>query len=222
MISRFLSVATLGVLCVFTALAGPITVNNFTFETLPTGGLPIDGCGAGCLFSVAAIPGWTTGTIGTGQSGQFQPGNPANTLYFNALSDGPTSAYSNGASPIFQTVSPTVSEGFVYTLTVDLGKRKDAAFTATADLLINGNHIAAIGLAPASGTWSTFTATYIGSQADAGKSITIELDSSGAQSNFDDVRLSVSDVAIPEPAGVTLLGLGLAGLLVFARRKRAS
>jgi hypothetical protein len=34
------------------ALADPITVDNPSFETLPSGGLTMDSCGAGCFFSV--------------------------------------------------------------------------------------------------------------------------------------------------------------------------
>src|ERR1700724_3756080 len=89
--SRFVSVAALAVLGGFSALAGPINVANFSFETLPGGGLPFDGCGPGCFFSRDAIPGWSN----SGDSGQFQPGNPANTTYFNTLPAGPTIAYSN-------------------------------------------------------------------------------------------------------------------------------
>jgi hypothetical protein len=218
LVSRFVSVAALAVICGFSAMAGPINVANFSFETLPAGGLPT-ACGAGCSFSVDAIPGWSN----AGDSGQFQPGNPANTTFFNTLPAGPTIAYSNvAAPPISQVVSPTVVTGVTYTLMVDLGARKDnVPFAAAADLLINGNHIAAIGTAPAAGDWSTFTATYVGLAADSGKSITIELLSSGVQGDFDNVRLSDSTV-VPEPAGITLLGLGLVGLSVFARRKRAS
>jgi hypothetical protein len=41
------------------------------------------------------------------------------------------------------------------------------------------------------GNWSTFTATFAGTTADAGKSITIQLNNAlgVAQANFDDVRL---------------------------------
>src|SRR5437016_6281920 len=91
------------VLSLVTALANPILVNNPSFETLPPGGLPI-GCGPGCSYSIAAIPGWNNG----GNSGQFQPGVQAGYFaYFNTLSDGPTSAYTNQLS-ISQTVGATV------------------------------------------------------------------------------------------------------------------
>jgi len=99
------------------------------------------------------------------------------------------------------------------------------AFTAGADLLIGGiggTKILATGTAPTPGNWSTFTATYVGLSADGGKTITIELTSTGAQANFDNVRLSDVAPTVPEPGSVTLIGLGLAGVLVFARRKRAS
>jgi len=210
-------VATLGVFCVFSAAASPIFVSNFSFETLPAGGLPNDSCGTGCFYSIGAIPGWT----GTGISGQFQPGTQAgNTQFFTTLSDGITSAFSNGPT-LSQTVIPAVQAGFIYTLVVDLGKRNDFPFDGSADLLINGKTILATGVAPTSGHWSPFTAIYTGLSADAGQPITIQLKSTGLQGNFDNVRLDATAI-IPEPAGVTLLGLGLAGLLLFARRKRAS
>jgi len=88
------------------ASAGPITVNNPSFETLPPGGLPI-GCGTGCSFSEAAIPGWTNG----GFSGQFIPGTQVGNFFaFNTIPDGITVAYSNGGT-ISQTVGATVQAG---------------------------------------------------------------------------------------------------------------
>ncbi len=113
----------------FTAVASTISVSNFSFETLPVGGLPNNGCGTGCSYSTGVIPGWS-GSDGT--SGQFQPGTDVgNNAYFSTLSDGTTVAYSNNAI-LFQTVLPTVQVGVTYTLTVDLGRRNDQSFTAAA------------------------------------------------------------------------------------------
>jgi hypothetical protein len=201
-------------------LASPIFVSNFSFETLPGAGLPNTGCGSGCAYSTTAIPGWTT--VGTG--GQFQPGTPANTAYFTSLSDGPTSAYSNGTGAIIsQTVIPTVVLGEVYTLMVDIGSRLDEPFDGTAAILINGNTYNATGTTPTRGTFGTFTATYTGLLADVGKPITIELLSTGEQGNFDNVRLdgAVLGTANPEPASFVLMGSALLALTGILRRRTA-
>jgi len=218
--SRFASVAALGLLVISSAAASSIfiPVANFSFENLPAGGLLA--CGPGCSYSVGAIPSWTS----TSTSGVFRPGTPA-TSFFHTLSAGITSAYEDTAGILSQTVaSAVVVPGTTYTLQVDLGRRTDLPMTASADLLVNGNHYAATGTNPTAGNWSTFTATYVGLAGDAGLPIRIELLSSGRQANFDDVRLSSVTPAgtVPEPTGATLIGLGLAGLLAFAKRKRAS
>lgn len=178
------------------------------------------GCGIGCSYSNAPIPGWAI----TGTTGQFQPGtNAGNFTYFNTLSDGITSAYSNGGT-ISQTVGAAVTLGLTYVLQVDLGLRNDLPSTAIAGLLINGNLISAVGPAPTKGNWSTFTATYTALAADVGKPITIRLISTGIQGNFDNVRLADSlgdnGGAIPEPATATVFALGIAGIFTYTKRKR--
>ena len=195
--------------------ATAIPVDNPSFETLPGSGLPFGGCGVGCSYSVGAIPGWNN----SGSSGQFQPGTQdGNLAYFNSLPDGITVAYSNDAGGVIsQTVGATVQFGVVYTLSVDLGWRNDVPFTASADLLINGTHYLAVGSVPVRGNWSTYTATYTGLSTDAGKPITIELLSGGAQANFDNV--SLSDNSVPEPAMTWIVGGCLMGLGAFRRRK---
>jgi len=201
------------------ASAGPITVNNPSFETLPPGGLPI-GCGTGCSFSEAAIPGWTNG----GFSGQFIPGTQVGNFFaFNTIPDGITVAYSNGGT-ISQTVGATVQAGVVYTLQVDLGWRNDdPTFLGSADLLVNGNQYFSTDATPVQGNFSNFTATYTGLAADVGDSITIQLNTPGQQGDFDNVRLSDNLASVPAPA----LGSGpatfavLGGALALFYRKRS-
>ena len=180
-------------LAVAPCFASPIFVSNFSFETIPGGVLPLTNCAAGCSYSTGAIPGWSLGR-------QFRPG-ATQTTYFTTLSDGITSAYSSGGT-ISQTVGATVVQGDVYTLLVDIGWRLDAAFTGTADFA--GSTETLIPATTANrGAFSPFTVSYTGLAADVGQSITIELQSSGSQANFDNVRLD----AVPEPASFLLIAL---------------
>ena len=82
--------------------------------------------------------------------------------------------------------------------------------------------ILAAGTAPDLGKWSTFTLMYLGTAADAGATITIELKNSLGvvgnvthQGNFDNVQLS----AVPEPASFLLIGSALLALTAFRRRR---
>jgi hypothetical protein len=193
---------------------------NPSFEMLPTGGLPF-GCGANCSYSVDAIPGWDN----SGVSGQFQPGAGAgNYTYFNSLSDGPASAYTNDAGgTISQLVSGlTVQSGVTYTLQVDVGDRNDVASTASVDLLINGHtYVASGSLVP--GGWSTFTASYTGQAADAGDPITIQLNGAGPQANFDNVRLmDAQSQVLPEPSAFWLLGTVIVAIAGQRYRRRSA
>ena len=207
------------------AFASPIFVNNFSFETgfVKTNSCAVGDATCGIDFT-STISGWTvTGAAGDPTVGLFQPGD--NTGRFNTLSDGPTSAMSGGAT-ISQMVAPTMVAGWTYVLAVDIGQRKDVPMDGTADLLIctnsNGTScnaaVVAIGTTPTPGSFGTFTATYVATAADAGKFITIELKSSGAQGNFDNVRLN----SVPEPASFLLIGSALLGLSAFRRRRANS
>lgn len=212
------------------ALANTITVSNFSFENLPLGGLT-NTCGLGCSFSAAAIPGWTI----SGTGGQFVPGTQVGNLAtFNTLSDGNTSAWiaTSSVAPamISQTVVPTVQLGFVYTLLVDIGWRKDTPLTGGAQLLINGSPITGSFVsAPVQGAFNTYAITYVGTAGDVGSAITIQLLAGSVipgtftQGNFDNVRLDAAAPGgtVPEPASAGMVGLVLLGLAKFTARKRA-
>jgi hypothetical protein len=185
------------------AFASPIFVNNYSFETLPAGGMTTSCATGGCISGgPVAIPGWTS----TALSGQGQVqlvATPPGTPQWNSVPDSSTFAFSNGPT-IYQTVG-TVAAGHVYTLQVDVGERIGFPVTGSIDLLINGNTYTGTGTPPTAGNWSNYIATYTGTTADAGQAIVIELHSSGAQAGFDNVRLDFA----PEPASFLLIGPAL-------------
>jgi hypothetical protein len=193
-----------------------VPISNPSFETLPVGGLT-DGGYCGSTYSLAAIPGWTS----SGASGQFQPFS----CYFTYIPDGTIVGFTNGGS-ISQTVGATVTPGDVYTLTVYQGTRADSISDggATADLLVNGTtQYFATGAVASPGSWSKWTATFTGLSTQAGDSIAIELNGTGAggaQSDFDDVSLSYTS-ATPEPGYLAALALGLGSLMLAVRRRSA-
>jgi len=219
----FTVILVTGLLLAVTGLSapvlGPLPVTNPTFDVLPPGGFTNTTDIDGPYSAGEMIPGWTTPP---GNAGQFQP---APGIFNPGQLPTPIIAWSGSpGSTISQTVANTVEDDVIYTLMVDLGFRNPSqgvvpAFTASADLLVGGPGgiiVPATGTAPASGDWSTFTAVFRPSAADIGKTITIQLNSSGNQAVFADVQLA----AVPEPGDAGLAGLGLAGLLALALAKR--
>lgn len=193
------------------ANATPITVLNYSFETLPAGGLPFTFGSA--AWSIDTIPDWNN----SGSTGQYifngYAGNPA-------ASDGIYAAMADN-SPIWQTVTTAVA-GTTYTLQTDIMHRTDVGMGGIIQLEIDGTVVTTgVGTDAGAGTWNTWTATYTATAADAGKAITIVLSTNGTpgyQGNFDNVRLDAT--AVPEPASVSLLGIGALGMAGAKFRKR--
>src|SRR5437588_12365438 len=91
MIFRWLALPVIVSVSAFYAQASPIIVTNFSFETLPAGGLTNDACGLACACSIAPIPGWITGP----NAGQVHPGTQCgNTAWVSTLSYGITTPLS--------------------------------------------------------------------------------------------------------------------------------
>jgi hypothetical protein len=155
-----------------------------------------------------------------GSGGQFQPGvSSGNFTYFNSVPDGITVAYSNGGE-ISQTVSTLAAAGVTYVLQVDVGFRKDVPDLGVVTLDVDGHLVTATGTAAQlSGNWETYTASYVATGADAGTSISILLDSSGVQGDWDNVRLSSS---VPELSTWAMLLLGFAGVGFVGYRRKAA
>ena len=191
--------------------AVPIPIVNFSFED------PVQILGS---FNFGPITGWTN----VGISGVFRP----NSMEFNLpLPDGVQTGYSNGGA-ISQALS-ALQNSTKYTLQVDVGKRLDCctAFGPVVQLFAGSTLIAtAPAVNPGLGNFLTATAMYTSLASDplAGLALKIVLDSSGTQTDFDNVRLDATAAAgpgpVPEPSAAGLLGLGL-GVLFLVRKRLA-
>jgi hypothetical protein len=191
-------------------MAEIVPIVNQSFEILPAGGLSL-GCGGACAYSQGvAIPGWTTTGSDFGQwiIGGYH-GNPGAT-------NGTVIAFSNGGT-ISQDVGNAVA-GVTYTLSVDLLHRNDAAFEGTMALLVDGLPVAGIltGSDPGPGFWGTYTETYTALGGDDSKMLTIRLNSSGIQGDYDNVQLD----ATPEPGTMLLVASALTGFGLLHRKRK--
>ena len=216
--------------------AGTINVVNPSFETLPAGGFPFP-CGPvgpthyTCAFADSVVPGWTQSAIydtTTGSfSGEFKPGVPTITTYFNSVPDGNIVVRALNAT-ISQTVTAVADPGATYTLNVDLGFSKKVADDGRIYLDVNGKEVEGTPTAPVvqeSGNWVDYTASYTATAADFGGPIGIILWSlgRGPQGFFDNVRLAEvtpQSPSVPEPATWAMMLIGFSGLAGLARWRR--
>jgi hypothetical protein len=168
------------------ANAGTVTVLNPSFETLAAG-YPNYGpgsCAPGCTYSVGlGIPDWSASPTNSSY-GQFQPGNPANTAYYdNPPPDGPTVAYISGGA-LYQTVVNSMTAGVTYTLGVDVGYRKDIADDGSVGLQIgtnflSGSFVSISGGPQGNGVWLPYTVSLTATAADQGQMLSVVLDNTG-------------------------------------------
>lgn len=227
-------VAVVGSLALGAALqAAPIAVPNGDFEEDLAGRT-----GSGAVAQVnGAPPSWTiTGTAGTFSPATSTSGSPPTSpsnfwANYDFVEHGQLIAFTQSIATISQTLSNTYQAGQVYTLTVQVGDSYEGP-SPVSDPVNNPDGLAyaiqlmagSTVLASASDTVfpaannSIFVPVVFDTADDPsaiGQPITIAIRGyTGGSATFDNVTLD----AVPEPAALSLLGLGVLGLL---RRRSA-
>ena len=211
--------------------ASAASVVNASFETIPS---PISWVSCAsvahptCQAAKTDIPGWQSfGAVGLG-SGLFQTGGRS-----LVEDDGPTYAYSNGGK-VQQLVG--LSEiGKTYTLSVDIGYRKNRSDDSSVYLMVNGFLVQATTIETVnqfSGLYYAYSASITAAVNPADPSwnkIWVILDDTAdrsctrtrciatGQGDWDNVRLTSS---VPEPATWALMLVGF-GAIGYAARRRS-
>lgn len=204
-----------------------LTVDNSSFEVPDQGGP-----GQYSNYNNTTTAGWTFTSASNGAGIQTIP---ADGFQSAGTSTGVQEAWINLVPGESGTITSadnfTIVGGTNYILTVALGYRSNLAPSVSTISLIDttthsvlaSNTILAAQLTP--GTFTDFQAVLTPAQSAlvAGDSMTIQLgeanpSGSFAQGNFDNVRL---DESVPEPSTYAMIGFGLVGVVLLARRKMA-
>jgi hypothetical protein len=196
-------------MCLVVAAAQAIYVENYSFE---------DPAGVKCKnwdgeTTYPDVPGWTDGGAVSADSGLEAWSGTSDGLNRGFLMGNLQGA---GDPGVYQVTSYAIVAGETYRLTVDLRNDWNAPthqlglyYTADGGATLVELVMETVDI---TGEWAAYTAQYTVGAADAaiGNNLVIKLNNNGAGwSNMDNVRLDL----VPEPATLSLLGLGTMTLL---------
>jgi hypothetical protein len=195
--------------------AGPVTVNNPSFENPPLG------CSASNECFSASVTDWViTGTVAV-----FKPG-PAS---LNSVPGGVQVLALGFDTPgeADQDTGTVVAANTTYTLSVNVGQRLEFGMATSYSIGLFGLKTNTNDVAPTPGNFLLDTLVYTSTPGDVGKEIIIQLISTSPidtekQADFDLVTLDATSLAsgsAPEPSAFVLAGLGLLPLALLRRRR---
>lgn len=238
-IKSIIALVAFNVCCFSSGNAALLTVTNHSFETDVVADGDFD------ASTTSGPAGWDVyNTAATDGFRQFGTLNPS-AAQFDSVPDGSNVGLvflrtaGIGEAGLQQTLSDTLLLNTTYTLTVEVGNFRDGdagdpfdfnGFPGyRVDLLADGNPTPLASdlnsLTPSEGIFQTSIVSFTtgSSHPDAGQALAIRLvnlNGTGIEVNFDDVRLDASPV--PEPSTTALL-LGAVGLICAGlRRNRTS
>jgi hypothetical protein len=199
--------------CLTSASAGQITIQNPSFETPSS--LSIQNCPS------AADSSWTFSDCNSGiwnPTGFVSSVPDGNQVMFLSFGDEGTD------SDVFQTLGVTLEADSIYNLSYYVGARVDQPFASYTVSLKAGDTVLASdsGGAPTAGGFVLRSFSFDSSTAnlsDIGKLLTIDVTANHGQAEFDLFQLTGPGGDVPEPLSCVLAGGGIA-LLAWKRRRR--
>ncbi len=212
MTSRSQPLAFAAVCALFLGLAGPARaayITNGSFESGTDPGSTFITLGAGST----AITGWTVGGAGIDYiGGYWQAGSGSRSLDLSAVDAGSISQTLSGL-----TVGTNYQVSFLMAGNVD-GSTK--TMNVAVDSVSQNYTFDTAGKSYQDMGWAPMTFNFTATSSTPTLTFT-SLENSSQGPALDDVSVTATNVATPEPGSLTLLGLGATGLVLRAWRRRA-
>jgi hypothetical protein len=215
----------LGFVTVAMCYGGPVSITNPSFES------PAQATG---VFTFDNATGWTVTGYGGVWNPQIGPNNGSN--FFSSIPNGNEILFDgySASADATQSLGVSLLANTVYTLTYWVGQRYDVPLSTYTVALKAGSTVLASDSAgaPGAGSFVQRTITFTTGASPVAGVLNLDFAATGfavngapGQTEFDMVALDASPSVTgptPEPASIGLIGFGLVGAALVARRKRVA